>query len=66
MGLSLESSIPSFAVSLVPGGRIGFRQKIIGQIFPFPFWSKEVVRSQESEVACGKELSEANGAVAPF
>ena len=45
--------------------RLGFRQKIIGQIFPFPFWSKEKevvrsqksgVRSQESEVACGKEL----------
>jgi len=29
---------------------LGFRQKIIGQIFPFPFWSKEVVRSQESGV----------------
>ena len=50
---------------------LGFRQKIIWSNFPFPILEqgssqKSGVRSQESEVACGKELSESNGAVAPF
>jgi len=62
----MQESISRSRLKMPEAAVLGFRQKIMGQIFPFPFWSKEVVRSQESEVACGKELPESNGAVASF